>query len=246
MRSSPQDLMPSNALIKVGKISKAIDLQNGMQAARQLDLVVRLDWNGPGDLDLLIEEPTGSKCSMDNPSTSSGGIFVHDGFGPNQARCYDEYLCPKAISGDYVAHVRHVWGDIVGKRARLTITRGKNSPREQLEIQSVLLGRTDQKIRFSLAKGSRLEADQAIPEPLQKQSGRQHATGNAILAQIDGNTGSPLAARSIGLGAGNNVGYQPGCHDDCDRGRVGRSTVRANFNGTRLHQNYGCVYVQRP
>ena len=196
-------------LIKVGKISKAIDLQNGMQAARQLDLVVRLDWNGPGDLDLLIEEPTGSKCSMDNPSTSSGGIFVHDGFGPNQARCYDEYLCPKAISGDYVAHVRHVWGDIVGKRARLTITRGKNSPREQLEIQSVLLGRTDQKIRFSLAKGSRLEADQAIPEPLQKQSGRQHAAGNAILAQIDGNAGSPLAARSIGLAAGNNVGYQP-------------------------------------
>ncbi|MBC8116138.1 MAG: hypothetical protein H7062_17265 [Candidatus Saccharimonas sp.] len=197
-------------LMKAGKLSKAIELQEGMRNARELDLVVRLDWNGQGDLDLLVTEPTGSVCSMDKPYTSGGGIFIHDGFGPNQARCYDEYVCPRAIPGEYVLRVRHVWGDIVGKRARLTITRGKDTPREQTETQTVILGRVDQTVRISVTQGRRVEADARVPNPATKQSGRRGTVQSGVLAQT-GNTGQGQIGGGQGFvgGVGGNVGYQP-------------------------------------
>lgn len=196
-------------LTKAGKLSKAIALQEGMRSARELDLVVRLDWNGQGDLDLLVEEPTGSVCSMDKPYTSGGGIFIHDGFGPNQANCFDEYICPRAIAGEYVLRVRHVWGDIVGKRARLTITRGKDTSYEQTETQTILLGRTDQIVRVSITQGRRIDANARVPQPTPKQSGRRGTAGAAILSQIGNNPGGQIGG-GPGLGGGGaNVGYQP-------------------------------------
>ncbi len=196
-------------LVKAGKLSKALELQEAMRNARELDLVVRLDWNGQGDLDLLVTEPTGSVCSMDRPYTSGGGIFIHDGFGPNQARCYEEYVCPRAISGEYVLRVRHVWGDIVGKRARLTITRGKDTPREQTETQTVVLGRTDQIVRTSVTQGRRVEADARVPDPARKQSGKRGSAQTAILAQIGNNGGGQIGVGQGLGGGGGNVGYQP-------------------------------------
>ena len=197
-------------LMKAGKLSKALELQEGMRSARELDLVVRLDWNGQGDLDLLVGEPTGSVCSMDKPYTSGGGIFIHDGFGPNQARCYDEYVCPRAISGEYVLRVRHVWGDIVGKRARLTITRGKDTSHEQTETHTVLLGRTDQTVRISVTRGRRIDADAQVPLPTQKQTGRRGTAGAAILSQIGNNGGGQIGGgQGLGGRGGGNVGYQP-------------------------------------
>ncbi len=195
-------------LMQAGKLSKALELQEGMRSARELDLVVRLDWNGQGDLDLLVGEPTGSICSMDQPYTSGGGIFIHDGFGPNQARCYDEYVCPRAISGEYVLRVRHVWGDIVGKRARLTITRGKDTAHEETETHTVMLGRTDQTVRISVTQGRRMGADARVPDSAEKQTGRRGTARAAILAQI-GNNGGGQVGVGRGGGGGGNVGYQP-------------------------------------
>ncbi len=196
-------------LTKTGKLSQAIELQEAMRNARELDLVVRLDWNGQGDLDLLVTEPSDAVCSMSKPYTSGGGIFLHDGFGPNQAHCYEEYVCPRAISGEYVLQVRHVWGDIVGKRARLTITRGKDSPREQTETQTVILGRTDQFVRTSVTQGRRVDADARVPDPARKQSAKRGSAQTAILAQIGNNGGGQIGQGGGGGVINNNVGYQP-------------------------------------
>ena len=197
-------------LMKAGKLSKAIELQEGMRNARELDLAVRLDWNGQGDLDLLVTEPTGTVCSMDKPYTSGGGIFIHDGFGPNQSRCYDEYVCPRAISGEYVLRVRHVWGDIVGKRARLTIIRGKDTPQEQTETQTVILGRVDQLVRISVTQGRRNDADAKVPDPATKQTGRRGTARSAVLAQVGNNGGGQIGGgQGTGGGGGGSVGYQP-------------------------------------
>ena len=196
-------------LMQAGNLSKALELQEGMRSARELDLVVRLDWNGQGDVDLLVGEPAGSICSMDKPYTAGGGIFIHDGFGPNQARCYDEYVCPRAIPGEYVLRVRHVWGDIVGKRARLTITRGKDTAHEQSETHTILLGRTDKTVRISVTEGRRVDADAQVPLPGHKQSRRRGTAGAAILAQIGNNGGGQIGGGQGTGGGGGNVGYQP-------------------------------------
>ena len=187
-------------LTKAGQIAKALALQEGMRTARELDLHVRLDWSGQGDLDLVVIEPSGSTCSREKPYTVSGGIFVHDGSGPNQARCYDEYVCPRAMSGEYVLRVRHVLGEIVGKRAQLTITRGKDSLHEQTETQTVLLGRTDQTIRISLTQGRRTDGTAPAQVP-QKKAARRSTAGSAILSQLNNNP-----AAQIGGGGGGNVG----------------------------------------
>ena len=146
---------------------------------------------------------------MDKPYTSGGGIFIHDGFGPNQARCYEEYVCPRAISGEYVLRVRHVWGDIVGKRARVTITRGKDTPREQTETQTVILGRTDQTVRISVTQGRRVDADARVPDPAKRQSGRRVSPQMAVLSQIGNNGDGQIGVGQGFVGSVGSVGYQP-------------------------------------
>ena len=189
-------------LLKAGKIAKALQLQEAIRKARQMDLVVRLEWNGQGDLDLLVEEPGGTTCSMNQPYTAAGGAFLHDGFGPRQANCYDEYVCPMAMQGEYRLHVRHIHGDIVAKRARLIITRGKNTALESIESQTIVLGRSDTVVRISLNQGRRENANAEIPAA--KPVARRGA-GNTILAQINQN---PVGAIP-NVGGGGAVGYQP-------------------------------------
>ena len=119
------------ALLKAGKKSEAEKLRARVQASKQRDLHVKLTWSGKGDLDLLVEEPGGSTCSYKEPQTNGGGFLLHDGAGPKQENCFEEYVCPVAHSGNYKLRVRHVFGDIVGKRATLEVTRFKGTKREQ-------------------------------------------------------------------------------------------------------------------
>lgn len=191
-------------LVKEGKIAKALQLQEAMQKARRLDLVVRLEWNGPGDVDLLVEEPSGAVCSMSTPFTPGGGAFVHDGYGPKQDNCYDEYVCPSAMPGEYLLRVRHIRGDVVAKRARLIITRGKNTPGEETESQTVVLGQTDSIVRISLSQGRRFQANAVVPKPI-KSTARRNTAGTSVLAQV-----APVQTGLIPtVGGGGAVGYQP-------------------------------------
>lgn len=191
-------------LVKDGKIAKALQLQEAMQKARRLDLVVRLEWNGQGDVDLLVEEPSGAVCSMSTPFTPGGGAFVHDGYGPKQDNCYDEYVCPSAMQGEYLLRVRHIRGDVVAKRARLIITRGKNTPGEETESQTVVLGQTDSIVRISLTQGRRAQANAVVPKPT-KSTARRNTAGTSVLAQV-----APVQTGLIPtVGGGGAVGYQP-------------------------------------
>jgi len=190
-------------LTRAGKIAKALQLQEAMQQARVIDLIVRLEFNGVGDVDLLVEEPTGSVCSISNPFTTAGGAFVHDGHGPRQENCFDEYVCASAIPGEYRLIVRHIRGDIVAKRARLIITRGKDTPDETVETQTVLLSPTDTIVRISLSRGRRQIANAEAPKP-PVASRRSATAGTAVLAQI-----APAATGVIPNVGGGAVGYQP-------------------------------------
>ena len=174
-----------------------------MRNARHLDLVVRVEWNGQGDLDMEIEEPGGTVCSFSQPMTASGGIFTHDGFGPNQASCYEEYLCPQGLSGEYRVTVKHISGTIVGKRARVFIIRDRGTPHEETVVETVFLGRVDQVVRLSLSRGRRkvANAEEQALDTTPKNGGKQLP---AYLAQL-GNAG-PVGQVAVGQNA---VGYTP-------------------------------------
>ena len=191
------------AFTQAGDLARAAELHAAMQRARQLDLVVRLEWSGQGDLELQVGEPGGAICSLLQPMTASGGIFVHDGFGPNQDNCYEEYLCPQAISGEYRIVVKHLSGSIVGKRARLTIIRDRGTRHEEILTETVMLGPKDQTVRISVSHGRRVKAN-AEPKNFDPKAGMIPQGHAAIVAQLANNGGAAQVA--VGPGA---VGYTP-------------------------------------
>lgn len=191
------------AFIKAGELNRAADLRRAMERARHIDLIVRLEWSGQGDLDLQVVEPGGSTCSLLQPMTTGGGVFVHDGFGPNQDNCYEEYLCPLAIPGEYRVIVKHVSGTIVAKRARLTIIRDRGTKNEETITETVMLGAKDQTVRVSMSHGRREKAN-AEPKNFDPKEGRILRGHQAVLAQL-GNTGG---ATQVGIGP-SAVGFTP-------------------------------------
>src|SRR6185369_14128188 len=93
-----------------GRTAEADRLAQSLEKARQRDLVIELSWSGKADIDLLVEEPSGTTCSSENPSTTGGGVFVHDGVGVESQDNFDKYVCPQGMAGDYRAIIRHIRG----------------------------------------------------------------------------------------------------------------------------------------
>ena len=77
----------------------AAEFAETLKVASAYDVVVRVSWTGDADVDLAIEEPSGTVCSLDNRSTASGGTILGDSFpGAGQAKdgtISETYMCPK-------------------------------------------------------------------------------------------------------------------------------------------------------
>lgn len=188
-------------LRKEGRDADADRLATSLKNALERDLEVTLSWSGKADLDLLVEEPGGTVCSGENPSTTGGGVLVHDGIGVEQNDAYDKYVCPRGMTGDYRLLVRHIHGEVVGKRALLKIVRYQGTPREVKEEFVVELAEKDKVVRVSLQHG-RLKELSALP-PLQaappSTRNRPEIAGGRVRQR-------QAPARQL---AGQPVGYQP-------------------------------------
>lgn len=194
-------------LIKSGDTTRALELRVAMNHARRVDLSVRLEWNGQGDLDMQIVEPGGTTCSMAKPMTSGGGTFTHDGYGPNQANCYEEYLCPQAFPGEYRVIVSHVSGNIVGKRARLQIIRDRGADRESTITETIFLGPVDQTIRFSVSDGRRRIANENRETSDANDGPKTNRQSSHVLAQLGGGQGA--VGQVVPVVGPNAVGFTP-------------------------------------
>jgi hypothetical protein len=150
------------SLRKKGNDAAADKLAAALADALKRDLVIELTWNGKADLDLLVEEPSGNVCSAENPVTTGGGIFVHDGYGADSNDRYDKYVCPMGMPGDYRVTVRHISGEVVGKRAVLRIVRYQGSSREIEDRHTIKLSDQDKVVRITLSHG-RLKELTALP-----------------------------------------------------------------------------------
>jgi len=117
----------------------ATRFEETLKSARSLDLSIRLDWNGAADLDLRIEEPLGGICSVESPQTATGGLFLHDGVGPDAKNSYEFYVCPRGIAGPYRITVRNVGGTLVGDRATLTVTMLEGTKDQSRIVRTLVL-----------------------------------------------------------------------------------------------------------
>jgi hypothetical protein len=125
-------------LQKSGNQAALESLRTAVAEAQATDLQVDVVWNGTGDVDLEVEEPSGSICSLTQLQTSSGGYHLGDGYGPRQQDCHETYVCPSGFSGEYRIRVKPAFGDIVGRRATVTITTHKGTPAESTETKNVV------------------------------------------------------------------------------------------------------------
>ena len=150
-------------LEEADRAQRARELSEAVVEARRRDLMVTLSWSGVGDLDLSIEEPLGTVCHFDNPFTRGGGSLIHDGYGPVQSNCYEEYVCAFGSPGEYRLVIEHIAGNIVGKRATLSIHRYVGTPHEQVHRHPVVLGGEKKVIRLTLRQGRRTEPTRFLP-----------------------------------------------------------------------------------
>jgi len=139
-----------------GKLQQADRIAQVLREAKVRDLVVLVRWTGNGELDLAVEEPLGTVCSFETPQSRGGGVLVHDGYGPVQSNCHEEYVCAKGASGVYRLKINHVWGNIVGKRAQLTIIRYQGTDRESTRQLTIPLDKSGASVRVALKKGRRI------------------------------------------------------------------------------------------
>lgn len=162
---------------KAGNADAAAELSQALTAARSRDLVIRLEWNGAADLDLEVEEPGGSVCSVSSPQTQGGGLFLHDGLGPNPDNSYELYVCPRGFPGPYRIIIRARDGKVVGGRATLTVTQREGLPDQSRMVRTLQLAGEELGLAVDLPLGRRNEpkhisllarpepADLAVPRP---------------------------------------------------------------------------------
>ena len=197
-------------LRKAGRTKEADALTAAVKEAQRRDLIVRLEWSGDADLDLSMESPLGTVCSVDNPLSKGGGVLVHDGYGPKTENCYDEIVYVAGASGDYRARIQYVQGDVVGRRCQLTIIRYHGTEKEIVRKLSVPIDKPVRTVRLSLHNGRRKNLG---PTPTAEQpTGARRRSRRSVMAQLfermqRGTGGNTDRLRAGAFGGG--VGFAP-------------------------------------
>lgn len=126
-----------------------------LTAAAIVDLEIRLTWVGPADLDLLITEPGGAKCSYKRRATANGGRLVgEDGVSKAEASKQSEtYVCHTAPSGDYEIAVRFVLGKAVAGTATLEIIQHGGTEGQRRTAKTITLAKEDVTLKTTLQNG---------------------------------------------------------------------------------------------
>ncbi len=188
-RAEDAALVAEGWLREAGELDQADALRLAVAEARQRDLVVRLEWSGNSDLDLIVEEPLGSVCSFTERDSAGGGVLIHDGYGPRAENCYESYVCALGMPGDYRLRVRHAWGNVVGGRALLTITQYQGTDHEETTRQVVVLDGGESAVTCRLADGRRtmprMVAGPSFLQPFDLPQQRRPASLRGTDAKVD-------------------------------------------------------------
>ena len=209
-----------------GKAQEADAFQRVIEAALVRDIELELRWNGDADIDLLVEEPPGTVCSVASPRSTSGGTLLADGTAdPATGRTSvkrERYVATAAFPGTYRVLVRRSSGAVTAGliTAELTLYKGttfEETMKKQLPVEGdemfftveVPAGRRRQPVA-----DAQVAQDVAIQQEVSRAILAQQLAGLSNQQAVDSlsstrppiSTG-PVAARPFT--AGNSVGFQP-------------------------------------
>ena len=196
-----------------------------LDEAVRRDCVVVVSWTGEADIDLLVEEPSGTVCSLRNRRTSSGGVILGDGasrLGANNSDAYREvYVCPKGFDGTYRMLVRRVWGNVTAGKVNVEVIKHFRGSNAEKIRRKVSLKNDEALVVFDLGGGRRKEPLEE--HQLAHAANVQMAVGRQVLAQqlaaaadpsalqsfAASRRSAPFVAGGIPFVRGGAVGYQP-------------------------------------
>jgi tetratricopeptide (TPR) repeat protein len=156
-------------------------LLDTMQRQRRRDLVIQLLWQGSADLDLHVQEPSGSTCWTLNRQTIGGGTLIGDSVADLTS---ETYMAAEAFPGEYLITVERVWGKPLGDKAQLKIIRHQGTPQQHEQLVTVLLtSNKSQPIKIKLDNGRRTETAY-VPPPSAQQPPEEPAAATNSTSQV--------------------------------------------------------------
>jgi hypothetical protein len=149
------------------------------------DCVVQVTWTGDADVDLLVEEPSATVCSLRNPRTTAGGVMLGDSYSHSGGQSLDGYselyVCPQGFSGQYRLLLRNVWGKVTAGKVTVEIWTNYGTEKQTYGKQQIPLGEKDAVVNFDIKAGRRVEP--LAEEKIATIDRGRLEVGQAILAQ---------------------------------------------------------------
>jgi hypothetical protein len=205
--------------------------QKALDEAVIRDVVVKVTWNGDADVDVLVEEPSGTICSARNNRSTAGGVMLGDTTStrleqPGAEGASEFYVCSEGFDGTYRVLIRRVWGKVTAGRVNVEIFKHyRNKKQQQYARRTISLDGDEAVVAFDLENGRReesLKEHQVANAAVQHLALRQEILGQQLNALANPAALGSLAmsrAASGGNGGGANnalfpflqggVGYQP-------------------------------------
>ncbi len=186
-------------LKKDNRMDEAAAFEQKLKTVTQRDCRVVITWTGDADVDLEVQEPTGTLCSLRNPRTAAGGVMMGDTFAnadKASVNGYSEsYVCAQGYSGEYRMLVRRVWGKVTAGKVTVDIYTG--NPQEPHIHQQIELDDKNAVVIFEVAHGRRLEPIGV--QQLENFQVAQRAAGRAMMEQQLNQLEGSLAVRDLAM-----------------------------------------------
>jgi hypothetical protein len=131
-------------------------LTSAIEVERNRDLVIELLWQGTGDLDLTVTEPSGSTCTATAKRTIGGGVLRSDILEQADDNRSESYTAAEAFSGKYTVNVKTALGRAIGNKATLKVTKYAGTDRQSFDVITLNLANPTP-VEINLEQGSRTQ-----------------------------------------------------------------------------------------
>jgi len=212
------------------RFDEADQFEAVLDEAMVRDCLIRVSWTGTADVDMIVEEPSGSICSHRNPRTTAGGTMTEDSFSKSDEESSgslsEMYVCPKAFAGTYRVLLRRVWGHLTAGKVTVEFYANHGTEQEKVLRKTIELGDKDALVIFALNEGRRTEPveEQQIANAAADQlrmhehivAQRHHVLAQQLASGVDTGSMAGLMRSRQNMGGlsplfvrGGSVGYQP-------------------------------------
>ena len=183
-------------LRSTGRNKELESYQQALMEALRRDCVVLVQWTGDADVDVMVEEPSGTVCSLRNPRTTAGGMMHSDPasqFGAEASNAHViRYVCPQGFDGTYRVLVRRVFGKLTAGKVSVDVYT-HNGPSGGRHLGKKLsLDKDEALVVFDLQGGRRKEnlqehqvANAAVAQAAVRQGVARHILAQQLAAAAD-------------------------------------------------------------